>query len=297
MSDSPSRRNFLFGRTPATEDQWLLFLARLRRACLGAVSPLGAEQARLVPGRFDDVLQARDLCSAFGVCMALEGLSLPEIDQARRVLWVQAGSAWGSLMPLGDTGYWRVEAGCPVAGMQAADLLSQPVNGATMNLAQWLATVGRYQPNLDHLGLVSVEWLFADGTIEVLGAFGQADSQPLRSLKAQQTVPRLFELSAEPLVRQAIEHGDWPGGFRIDALARTPAVNLANVVVGSGGALGWLVAATFEQRAVRACAICDIQSRPALNANEAALWVALDQKVKGVTDSKNLFMSPPIQTR
>jgi len=274
-----------------------LFLARLRRACLGAVSPLGAEQARLVPARLDDVLQARDLCSAFGVCMALEGLPLSVHDQARRVLWVEAGSAWGSLMPLGDTGQWRVDAGCPVAGMQAAGLLAQPVRGAPENLAQWLATVGRQQPNLDHLGLVSIEWLFADGTIEVLGAFGQADCQPLRSLKAQQTVPRLFELSAEPLVRQAIEHGDWPGGFRIDALVRTPAVNLANVVAGNGGALGWLVAATFAQSAVRAPAVCDIQSRPAQTDNEAVLWFALDQQVKGIMDTNHLFMSPPIQTR
>ena len=295
MSDSPSRRNFLFGRAPATDDQWLLFLARLRRACLGAVSPLGVEQAKLAPGRFDDVLQARELCATFGVCMALEGLPLPEADSTRRVLWVQAGSAWGSLMPLGDTGHWRVEAGCPVAGMQAAGLLWQPHNGAPKNLAQWLATVGRDQPNLDHLGLVSVEWLFADGTIEVLGAFGQADSQPLRSLKAQQTIPKLFELSAEPLIEQSLEKHCWPGTFRIDALARQPAVNLANVVVGSGGALGWLVAATFAQSAVRAPEVGEITSLQ--TTNEVTLWFAIDQAVKGIMDPQNLFMSPPIQTR
>jgi hypothetical protein len=293
VSDSPSRRNFLFGRAPATEDRWLLFLSRLRRACLGAVAPLGAEQARLVPGRFDDVLQARELCSAFGVCMALEGLALPEADNTRRVLWVQAGSAWGSLMPLGDTGHWRVDAGCPVAGMQAAGLLWQPQSGSPENLAQWLATVGRERPNLDHLGLVSVEWLFADGTIEVLGAFGQADSQPLRSLKAQKTIPKLFELSAEPIVQQSFEKKWWPGTFRIDALVRTPAVNLANVVVGSGGALGWLVAATFDQNAVQAPAVFECQSRAAQTANEAALWLSLDQQVKGIMDPENLFVSPP----
>lgn len=297
MSDSPSRRNFLFGRAPATEDQWLLFLARLRRACLGAVSPLGAEQAKLVPGRFDDVLQARDLCSAFGVCMALEGLSLPEIDQARRVLWVQAGSAWGSLMPLGDTGHWRVEAGCPVVGMQAAGLLAQPLKGAPENAAQWLAAVGRQQLNLNGLGLVSIEWLFADGTIEVLGAFGQADSQPLRSLKAQQTIPKLFELSADPIVQQSLKNNEWSGTFRIDALARQPDVNLAHVVAGSGGALGWLVAATFAQSAVRAPEICESLGCAAQDAHESASWVALDQQVKSVFDPTNLFLSPPIQTR
>ena len=296
MSDSSSRRNFLFGRASATEDQWLLFLARLRRACLGAVSPLGAEQAKLVPGRFDDVLQARELCSAFGVCMALEGLALPEIDQARRVLWVQAGSAWGSLMPLGDTGHWRVEAGCPVVGMQAAGLLPQPLKGVPENAAQWLATAGRQQPNLNGLGLVSVEWLFADGTIEVLGAFGQADSQPLRSLKAQQTIPKLFELSAEPFVQQSLGKKGWPGMFRIDALARHAAVNLANVVVGSGGALGWLVAATFAQNAVRAPEICECLDRAPEDATESALWVALDKQIKSVFDPQNLFLSPPIQT-
>ena len=293
MSDSPSRRNFLFGRAPANDDQWLLFLSRLRRACLGAVSPLGAEQAKLVPGRFDDVLQARELCSTFGVCMALDGVALPELDRARRVLWVQAGSAWGSLMPLGDTGHWRVEAGCPVAGMHAAGLLGQPQNGAPENLAQWLATVGREQPKLDHLGLVSVEWLFADGTIEVLGAFGQADSQPLRSLKAQKTIPKLFELSAEPIVQQSLENERWPGMFRIDALVRTPTVNLANVVVGSGGALGWLVAATFDQNAVMTGLIGQTAQIRIADPNEALSWRALNQQVKGVMDPENLFMSPP----
>jgi len=294
VSDSPSRRNFLFGRAPATEDRWLLFLSRLRRACLGAVAPLGAEQARLVPGRFDDVLQARELCSAFGVCMALEGLALPEADNTRRVLWVQAGSAWGSLMPLGDTGHWRVDAGCPVAGMQAAGLLSQPQSGSPENLAQWLATVGGERPNLDHLGLVSVEWLFADGTIEVLGAFGQADSQPLRSLKAQKTIPKLFELSAEPIVQQSLENKWWPGTFRIDALVRTPAVNLANVVVGSGGALGWLVAATFDQNAVKTVPIGQMAQVGVADPNQALAWRALNQQVKGVMDPENLFVSPLI---
>jgi hypothetical protein len=254
---------------------------------------LGAEQARLVPGRFDDVLQARELCSAFGVCMALEGLALPEADNTRRVLWVQAGSAWGSLMPLGDTGHWRVDAGCPVAGMQAAGLLWQPQSGSPENLAQWLATVGRERPNLDHLGLVSVEWLFADGTIEVLGAFGQADSQPLRSLKAQKTIPKLFELSAEPIVQQSFEKKWWPGTFRIDALVRTPAVNLANVVVGSGGALGWLVAATFDQNAVKTVPIGQMAQVGVADPNQALAWRALNQQVKGVMDPENLFMSPP----
>ena len=297
MSDSPSRRNFLFGRAPATEDRWLSFLARLRRTCQGTVASLGAEHARLVPARFDDVCQARDLCATFDVCMALEGLPLPEADNTRAVLWVQAGSAWGSLMPLGDSGHWRVEAGCPLAGMHAAGLLAQPHHGAPENLAQWLATIGREQPNLDHLGLVSIEWLFADGTIEVLGAFGQADSQPLRSLKAQQTIPKLFELSAEPLVEQSLAKKWWPGIFRIDALTRQPAVNLANVVVGSAGALGWLVAATFDQSAVRVPVACEGFSCPAQTSSETALWVAIDQQVKAVMDPQNLFMSPPIQTR
>jgi hypothetical protein len=255
---------------------------------------LGAEQARLVPGRFDDVLQARELCSAFGVCMALEGLALPEADNTRRVLWVQAGSAWGSLMPLGDTGHWRVDAGCPVAGMQAAGLLSQPQSGSPENLAQWLATVGGERPNLDHLGLVSVEWLFADGTIEVLGAFGQADSQPLRSLKAQKTIPKLFELSAEPIVQQSLENKWWPGTFRIDALVRTPAVNLANVVVGSGGALGWLVAATFDQNAVKTVPIGQMAQVGVADPNQALAWRALNQQVKGIMDPENLFVSPLI---
>lgn len=294
MSDTPSRRNFLFGRSAVAEDTWLLFLSRLRRACQGTVTPLGSRQGRLVPGRFDDVLRARELCLAFGVCLALEGLTLPKADSMRRVLWVQAGDAWGSLMPLGNAGHWRVEAGCPLTGMHAAGLLDQSALGQADHLAPWLATVGRLQPNLDHLGLVSVEWLFADGTIEVLGAFGQADGQPLRSLKAQQTIPKLFELSAEPLVHQAIANNNWQGAFRVDALARAPAVNLANIVIGSGGALGWLVAATFAQHSVRTNTIVSTKRIEGSDPSDAALWSALNQRVKAVMDPVNLFMSPPI---
>ena len=294
MSDSSSRRNFLFGRSPAIEDTWLLFLARLRRACEGVVTPQDSRQGRLVPKRFDDVLQARSLCLAHGVRMALEGLPLPVGDLTRPVLWVQAGSAWGSLMPLGTTGLWRVEAGCPVAGMQAAGLLGEPVAGSVSNLAQWLAMGDRHARHLDHLGLVSVEWLFADGTIEVLGPFGQADSQPLRSLKAQRTIPKLFELAAEPMVREALESDCWPGGFRIDALARTPEVNLANLVVGNAGALGWLVAATFAQEKVRPLPGLVMVGTSKQVPPATQPWSNLNQQFKQVMDPEGLFLSPSI---
>lgn len=298
MPDPSSRRRFLFGRSQTQEDGWLKFLAQLRRSCEGEVKPISAQAGRLVPKRLDDVLQARALCAAHGVCLALSGLPLPPADESRPVLWVQAGSAWGSLMPLGDTDCWRVQAGCPIAGMQAAELIGHSVSDSIENLAQWLAVVARHDMNLSALGLVSVEWLFADGTIEVLGAFGSRDSQPLRSLRAQQTIPKLFEYLSEPVVQEALAAKRWPWVFRLDALKGVE-INLAHLVLGHGGALGWLIAATFDKRVV-------VQSggstQTAEMVQEAGLidtepTIELDARVKAIMDPEGLFLSVPAQKR
>lgn len=288
MSEPSSRRSFLFGRQATADDHWSKFLAALRRDCRGPVTLVADYQARLNPLLLDDVIQARQLCQAHDVLMALEGVPLPELDQSKLVLWVQAGSAWGSVIPLGDTGRWRVDAGCPLAVAQAAGLLSDDWPGSITNVAQWFAQAYRGEPLAltqlaDHL--VSVDWMLPDGTIEVFGAFGTGDSQPLSSLSAQKRVPALFELAVNLDVQQASEGGRWPMRFHLDALMDPASINLAHGFVGHGGSLGWLVAATFNKR--------ESPLRP-VAADKETVWLAdIDQAVKRIIDPDEVFLSLP----
>jgi len=197
-------------------------------------------------------------------------------------------------MPLGETGHWRVQAGCPIAGMQAAGLLGQLPTKEVENLAQWFARVGGYPVDLNGLGLVSVEWLFADGTVEVLGAFGSQDSQPLRSLRAQRSVPKLFESLMQPGVQQALAAKQWPWRFRVDALADVAQPNLAHVTVGHDGALGWLIAATFDKPAVNDSVPRSV-ARPVASPAADLFSPDLDTAVKQIMDPEAIFLSVPAQ--
>jgi len=291
VSEPSSRRSFLFGRQATADDHWSKFLAALRRECRGPVTLVADHQARLNPLLLDDVIQARHLCQTHDVVMSLEGVPLPESDQSKLVLWVQAGSAWGSVIPLGDTGMWRVDAGCPMAVAQAAGLLAADWPDSMTNVAQWFAQAYRGEPLAltplaDHL--VSVDWMLPDGTIEVFGAFGTSDSQPLSSLSAQKRVPALFELAMNPDVQQAFQARQWPLRFHLDALMDQASVNLAHVFVGHGGALGWLVAATFHKR--------ESALQPASGGKEMAWLADIDQAIKRIVDPDEVFLSLPDQT-
>jgi hypothetical protein len=290
-----SRRTFLFGREHNDSDAWLRFVARLRRSAQGTVAFLAPNRARLTPVRLEDVLHARALCAEHGVCMALQGVPLPETDQPRAVLWVEPGVAWGTVIPLGSSGLWRVDAGCPWAVMQAAGLVreSQRIAGAN-SMAQWLALTGGDVPFgaiATQIGLVSVDVLFADGTIEVLGAFGDRDSQPLRSLIAQKTIPRLFELGLDPLVSAQREQGVWPYRFRLDSLWSASGANLGCLMAGHGAALGWVVAATWRtgQPAPEGLA----PERTELPSRAGSI----DHQIKRIMDPLDLFMPVPEQKR
>lgn len=294
MSEPNSRRSFLFGRSARAQDAWSSFVVRLRHACAGPVRLVSTRQAHLKPARLDDVLRAREFCQTFGVLLALDGLPLPQVDQDKPVLWVEAGSNWGSLMPLGDTGLWRVDAGCPCAGLEAAGLLEPALAGAPLNLAQWFARAARHERLADAAcmaALVRVDWLLPDGTLEVFGPFGQRDDQPLRSLAAQTLVPQLFQLTTQLSAWPVWSRPHWPMRFHLDALADPEQVNLAHLFIGHGGSLGWLVAATFQKPAAP------------MPARAPVCWPAFDpqvedfdQRVKQALDPKGIFLSLADQT-
>lgn len=287
-----SRRSFLFGRQSTPHDAWSKFLSQAKARCQGELKLLADTQAHLDPAGFEDVVVARELCHVHDVVLALDGIDLPAHDRSRRVLWVQAGSAWGSILPLGETGLWRVDAGCPLPVIQAAGLLEHGTIQGVTNLAQWLAMAGRHQPLRELEGvsqLHGVDWLLPDGTVEVFGPFGAQDAQPLRSLAAQKLVPKLFEIASRPEVQACQAH--WSMAFHLDALFDVSEVNLAHLFLGHGGSLGWLVAATFIKGA---------QPMP-LHVNTAGVdepaVSEIDLLVKKVFDSHGCFLSLPNQRR
>jgi len=284
VAPSESRRSFLFGRREGGDDAWLRFLMRLRRSCQGPVALLPPKAARLLPARLEDVFHARQLCHEHAICMNLDGIALPYDDAGRHVLHVEAGSAWGSLMPLGTSGQWRVDAGCSVVAMKAAGLIHRDAPEGVKTMAQWLALWA--DDDLAGSGLVCVEWMFADGTIEVLGPFGATDSQPLLSVTAQKCVPKLFELASMLTSESASteKQKSARGFYRIDAL-QAPAVNLAHFTLGHKATLGWVVAATF----VSGIAVDSGNQKP--GDTLAGVTTDTDQAIKQIMDPYVLFAS------
>lgn len=318
MSDQPtSRRSFLFGRSFKGNDPWLRFLARLKRSCEGKVSLVkrdSAPLARLEPARQEDVFHALSLCREYRVCMALDGLPLGGPDAQRPVLQVGAGKAWGTLMPAGEQ-VWRVQAGCPVQVMQAAGLAVHTWDGlpGQANLAQWIALLPVNSPpgTLGQYRIEAIEWLYPDGSIEVLGQFGVKDSQPLRSMAAQRSIPSLFQLTADPLVEQWMQAGahtgtepQWPLRYRLDALVARDGVeiNLAHLLLGHRGSLGWVVAAHIrspgndESSDASGSAACERGVDSVNLVDRLPEAREIDMKIKRAMDPDMVFLSCQDQT-
>lgn len=279
MSVQPSRRAFLTGK-PSNLDPWLSFLAKLRAQCRAkaTLDPRHFEQcAHLQPLTFVDIEVARSLCQQFGVVMCLNGLqtrlALGSPTREPKVLVVEPGRAWASPMLLDyDKGIWRFDAGCTLQVLQAAGIPCAQGAPPDMTLAHWLA-IGTHHVipagQLDRLGIQSVQVMFEDGTIEVLGSFGASDSEPLRSSFAQRNIARLFEWIQSSNVQGKLFHAGmlstesvcrWPDHlFRVDAmwssqsndisahpLTRWPHLpHLGELLVGHQGRLAWIVAVTF----------------------------------------------------
>lgn len=262
MSVQPSRRAFLSGqRTRA--DPWLSFLAKLRAQAKGTLTldPQFFEaRAHWVPNTFNDIEVARSLCHQFGVVLCLQGLE-QALDPKLSMLVVEPGRAWARPIPLDTTqGLWRFDAACSLQVLQAAGVTAAQGAMPNQSLAKWFAQGTHHGiplGGLASLGIDNIEMMFVDGTIEVLGAFGAQNSEPLRSLFTQRNIPQLFEVarqsrfsaSLQEVAAADIRAQVWPNDcFRIDALVdhALGEPHLGQFFVGHGGRLGWLVAVTFR---------------------------------------------------
>ena len=262
MAVQSSRRAFLSGRR-SDPDPWLLFLSKLRARQQGVVSldrQFYESRAHWVPTTFDDIDAARILCQQFGVTLCLQGLEATA-DSKRSTLVVEPGRAWARPIPLDPAqGLWRFDAACTMQVLQAAGVAAAKGADPNLSLALWFA-MGTHQVvapgGLSVLGIHNIEMMFVDGTIEAIGAFGENQIEPLRSIFMQRNIPQLFDVARQtnlPLCVPTLSPSvavaqNWPEGcFRVDALNDLDGVepHLGQFFVGHKGRLGWLVAVTFR---------------------------------------------------
>lgn len=164
-----------------------------------------------------------------------------------------------------------------------------PGAAAEMTVGQWLndsACAGRATGGVATAGVLEVDVLLADGTLEPFGPFGADSRRPALSKAVSRLVSALFTCAAADPAAGWRTRAYWPARYRLDALfAVSP--NLAHVLLGSGGTLAWVERAVLQAAPVRVDGrVLDDGLRDEAVAAEAA-W--LDAKVKGIFDPKGMF--------
>ena len=245
---SSSRRAFLMARRPPASP-WEAFCQRLERLVSGRFEALahvqGHGRARLIAEKATDLHHAQALCAEYGVVLALDGPMVREPDD-RPVLWVDAGNGLASFERLEPgSASWFVQPGVMVGELEAVGFTQFATLSPCLTVAEWLAD-RQYWPHatgtLADSGLLFASVLLGDGTQAGLGPFGEANTRPLKGLRVQNLVSSLFRLVMDDDADACLAVGHWPARFRVDTLRPVGGrgVNLANLMAGHGGALGWL---------------------------------------------------------
>ncbi|NYT58909.1 hypothetical protein H0A65_08225 [Alcaligenaceae bacterium] len=257
---SNSRRAFLTGRRTA-QSPWKAFCQRLRNTVEGNFYEFDGNEdigsARLVPKKAADVHKARALCAEHGVLMALDGVPHAARLDEQAVLWVDPGRDMSMCQRLepGST-RWFVQPGCLLGELDAVGFSQFADLPCHITVAAWLAD--RVLCDWDTgatgaSGLVHASVLLADGTVASLGPFGEQNKKPLEGARLQKLVASLFQLSAGPEAQACRAESRWPARYRMDALfpADGKTVNLAHLLLGHGGDLGWVDWLVFDEQLVQ----------------------------------------------
>lgn len=297
----PSRRAFLLGRRPV-QTPWAAFVQRLSLVCQGNVRDLGeggpdGTCAILTPARDADVVQARKLCAEYRVVLELDGAAGPFAPSVKPRLRVDPALLTGLVRLEGDPPQWRAQPGVTLGELAGAGLRQFAGLPGDMTLAQWVAAPAPWPAGRTAAsGVLAADVLLADGVEETLGAFGEADVQPLRSATVQRLVPALFQLASGGDAFATNDGYHWLGRYRLDALKpEAPAtVNLAQLLPGHGGTLAWVLSVLLTDVPAGHAARPDAgpedgtQRRPAPPAPGLAT-VRLDGRVKTQFDPDGCF--------
>ena len=301
---SSSRRAFLTGRR-TTQSPWEAFCQSMGRKVMGKFFELeshdGSRSARLQPKQSSDVHIARALCAEHGVLLALDGVPQAARLSDHHVLWVDPGRDMAGCQRLApDSSKWFVQPGCLLGELEAAGLTGFADLPCHITVAAWLADRTLCNWASGHTaesGVEHVSVLLADGTVVGLGPFGQHNQKPLEGARLPQLVPALFQASTTPEAQHCRQLTHWPARYRLDALspANGAPVNLAHLLLGHGGDLGWVEWLVIDEHA-----------RPYLEPSRESSfstydqlgtghdWQAadLDARVKMLFDPSELFPHP-----
>ncbi|SAH97668.1 Uncharacterised protein [Bordetella ansorpii] len=242
-----SRRAFLLGRRPA-RTAWDELRARLARVAQGALRDAGPRRAHLAASDAADVRQARALCAEYGAVLALAGTppALRSAHDAEPPMLVVDPSALNTLARAGQA--WRAGPGCLAGDLANVGLRQFADAPRDQTLALWLARSGAWPTGQTAAsGVRELDVLLADGSAETLGPFGQDDLRPLRTATVQRLIPALFQLGGGADAASCLAARQWPGRYRLDALRPVAphGVNLAHLLLGHEGTLGWVEGATL----------------------------------------------------
>ncbi len=256
---SSSRRAFLMGRRSAGSP-WDMFCQRMRRSMAGTFFEYGMQegigQARLSPRHAADVRHAQKLCAEYGVVLAIDGLGHAHPIDDQSVLFVQPGRDMAGCQQLeGDGSKWFVQPGCLLGELEAVGLRYFSDLPGHISVAAWLADRSLCDwptGETAKSGVVHASVLLADGASANLGPFGEHNQQPLGSLSVQKLVPALFQLTGQPQAQLCRRLAHWPARYRLDALmpGAGQTVNLAHLILGHGGDLGWVEWVVLDERAL-----------------------------------------------
>jgi len=302
---SSSRRAFLTGRrTP--HSPWQAFCRRLQAGTEGAFYEFGMREevgsARLVPKQASDIRKALALCAEYGVHLALDGVPHAAKLGDQHTLWVEPGRELGNCQQLEPSSpRWFVQPGCLLGELEAAGLAQFADLPCHITVAAWLAdrSLCDWEAGSTHLsGVVHASVLLADGNAVSLGAFGAGNKKPLTGARLQQLIPALFQLSTGADAQACRRGARWPGRYRLDALlpAADRDVNLAHLLLGHGGDLGWVEWVVIDQRQARPHAELPYGERygagRAARAGVAAQAGELDSRIKSLFDPAYVFPYP-----
>ena len=257
---STSRRAFLTGRRTA-QNPWEAFCQRMRNAAEGAFYEFDTHDApgsaRLIPKHATDVHKARALCAEHGVLFCLDGVQHSARLDDQHVLWVEPGRDMSMCQQLeADSTRWFVQPGCLLGELEAVGFTQFAEMPCHITVAAWLAD--RVLCDWDtgttaDSGLLYASVLLGDGSVASLGPFGEQNKKPLEGVRLQKLVPALFQVAASADAQACRAEQRWPARYRLDALlpAEGRTVNLAHLLLGHGGDLGWVEWLVLDQQQMK----------------------------------------------
>lgn len=303
--ESRSRRSFLTGRR-LSKNPWEAFCQRLRNAVAGTFFEFemheGIGSARLIPKQGSDIHHARTLCAEYGVVLALDGVPHAARLSDHPVLWVEPGRDMAGCQRLEPgSSKWFVQPGCLLGELEAAGFQQFADLPCHITVAAWLADRTLCDWDAGETGKSGVEHasvLLADGASVSLGPFGERNQKPLKGLRLQQLVPQLFQMTVHPDAQACRQAARWPGRYRLDALlpAAGQGANLAHLLLGHGGDLGWVEWIVLDQDSAQPQTEAPYEQRYAshkIAQTELGTRAAdLDARIKTFFDPTDVFPYP-----